>query len=128
MIYEAAVENMKLLDLRKEENLKKILPGFADELYKVYESRKEKNNNIVDTFSQVLIRIMNDIDAGKIGFNNLKSATQQTGRIFSDYVRSLGYEGLVVLEGGEGADVGNHDTYLIFDPEKLHINREQEIS
>ncbi len=127
VVYEVAVENMRLLDLRKEENLKKILPGFSDALSDVYEERKKTNSGSVDIFSKVLRRIRNDVDAGKIGLNNLKAATQQTGRIFSDYVRSLGYEGLVVLEGGEGEDVGNHDTYLIFDSERLHINSEQEI-
>jgi len=30
-------------------------------------------------------------------------------------------------EGGEGDDIKNHDTYLIFDPEKAKINQEYKI-
>jgi hypothetical protein len=127
IVYEANIENLKLLDLRKQENFEKILPGFADKLYERYEEHKAQNNNSLTGYGVVLMRILQAIDANKISINNLKTLTQQTGKYFSEYVQSLGFDGLVVMEGGEGDDVHNHDTYLIFDPEKVSINRESTI-
>jgi hypothetical protein len=37
----------------------------------------------------------------------------------------LGYDGLKALEGGEGDDIGAHENYLIFDPQKVQITSEQ---
>lgn len=127
VVYEANIENVKLLDLRKQENFEKILPGFADKLYEKYEQHKAQNNNVVTGYGVVLMRILQAIDANQISLNNLKTLTQQTGKYFTEYVQSLGFDGLVVMEGGEGDDVHNHDTYLIFDPEKVMINRESTI-
>jgi len=49
------------------------------------------------------------------------------GNTFSDYVESLGYDGLITFEGGEPLTGGNHDSYVIFDPEKVKIIKEQKI-
>jgi len=125
VIYESSVENMKLLDLRKDENLKKVLPGFADFLLERREKRIKDNDNVVDNYAVVLRKVINDIDSGKIRY--LKEAAHQAGTAFSDYVKSLGYEGLVALEGGEGVEVGNHDSYVIFSPEKAKVIREQKL-
>lgn len=39
----------------------------------------------------------------------------------SEYLESLGYDGLKTIEGGEPPHVGPHDTYLIFDPTKVKL-------
>ena len=122
VIYESSVENMKLLDLRKDENIKKILEGFREVL-----KNKLKESDLKWSYEAVLQRAIEVITAGKIGVGNLREVTFGVGQIFSDYVKTIGYEGLVTLEGGEGDDVGNHDTYLIFDPEKIGINKEHKI-
>jgi hypothetical protein len=121
-IYESSIENMKLLDLRKTENVKKVLEGFKEVL-----RDKTKEPDLKWNYKAVLRRAVEAINAGKVGAGNLREVTFGTGWMFSDYVKSLGYEGLVTLESGEGEDVGNHDTYLIFDPEKAKINQEHKI-
>ena len=73
-----------------------------------------------------LERTIETINGGKIRAGNLKEIAQSNGKLFSDYIKSFGYEGLITLEGGEGGN-GNHDTYLIFDPEKAKINQEHKI-
>jgi len=52
-------------------------------------------------------------------------------RLFS----KLGFDGIKALEGGEGwgeglnnIEIGNHDTYVIFDPKKVKILREVQIA
>ncbi len=122
VIYESLVEDMKLLDLRKNKNVKKILAGFKRVL-----QDKLKEPDLTWNYEAVLKRAIKSIDAGEVGAGNLREATFSTGQTFSDYVKSLGYEGLVTLEGGEGEDIEDHDTYLIFDSEKIKINQEHKI-
>jgi len=122
VIYESSVENMKLLDLRKDENIKKILDGFKQIL-----TEKLKEPDLKWNVQGVFQRALEAINSGKVGSGNLREVTFSTGQMFSDYCKSMGYEGLITFEGGEGDDVGNHDTYLIFDPEKAKINQEHKI-
>lgn len=122
VIYESSVENMKLLDLRKDENVKKILDGFKQILIE-----KLKEPDLKWNVQGVFQRALEAINSGKVGSGNLREVTFSTGQMFSDYCKSLGYEGLITFEGGEGDDVGSHDTYLIFDPEKAKINQEHKI-
>ena len=120
-IYESSVENMQLCDLRADENVKKILDGFKEIV------KKELRKPDLKWFVQGgLERTIETINSGKIRAGNLKEIAQSSGKLFSDYIQSLGYEGLITLEGGEGGN-GNHDTYLIFDPEKAKISQEHKI-
>lgn len=122
VIYESSVENMKLLDLRKDENVKKVLDGFKQILIE-----KLKEPDLEWSRQAVLQNAVELISARGIGAGNLKNVAFGTGQEFSEYCKSLGYEGLIALEGGEGNDIGNHDTYLIFDAEKIKINQEHKI-
>lgn len=117
IIYECSIENMKLLDLRSDENVKKILPGFLKVL------RNQLKDPKYEKFTDHLYNAIDAIDSGKIGSGNLKLAVGGFDQLFSDYVKSLGYDGLATLEGGE-LIVKEHDTYVIFDPEKVKIIRE----
>lgn len=121
VIYESSIENIKLCDLTKDENATKILLGLRQFLH-----NKEQNpelNPKVRNFASLLIK---KIDTLKVGAGNLKLITQQASVWFSQYVQSLGYNGLIALEGGEGGN-GNHDSYVIFDPEKARIVQEHSV-
>ncbi len=122
VIYEASVENMKLLDLRKTENVKKVLGGFKEVI-----KQKLKEPDLNWAYEGALQKVMEAINSGKIGAGNLREVTFSTGEMFSNYVKSMRYEGLITFEGGEGDDIGNHDTYLVFDPEKAKINQEHKV-
>jgi len=123
IIYEASVENMKLLDLRNDENVRKILPGFADVLTGKLKDPAYQAWNA----QEIIANALEAIGSGKIGASNLREIAFSFGKDFSAYVRSLGYEGLIAVEGGEGDDIGNHDSYLIFDPKKAKIDQEHDI-
>ncbi len=122
-LYETQVENLRLVNLKRDENVKKVLEGFKEIL-----KEKLKEPGLKWNYEAVLQRAVSAINDGKIGSGNLREVTFSTGEMFSDYVKSLGYEGLVTLEGGEGEDIGNHDTYVIFDPKKVKIIQEQKIA
>jgi len=122
IIYETVIENLKLVDLRQDDNAHKILEGFKLLLIKKLEQPG------LDYFVKNACRNSIDaIDQNKVGAGNLKEATASHTQLFSDHIRSLGYDGLIALEGGEGEDIGQHDTYLIFDPEKAKIRKEDKI-
>ncbi len=121
VIYESSVENMRLLDLRKSENVKKVLDEFKQIL-----KEESKKPDLKWNWQAVLKDTVEIINSGKVGAGNLKKVTQRTGSMFSKYVKSLGYEGLITFEGGEGGN-SNHDTYLVFDSDKVKINQEHKI-
>ncbi len=124
IIYESSVENMKLCDLRKDENVKKILDGFRKVCI---EEIKKYENDPRWYIRGGLVRTIEIINDGKTDAGSIKEVAQSNGQIFSDYIKSLGYEGLITFEGGEGGN-GNHDTYLIFDSDKVKINQEHNIN
>ncbi len=122
VIYESTVENMKLLDLRKDTNVKTVLNGFRKLLLE-----KLKQPDLSWHHQESLRRPIEVIDSGVVHSGNLRDVTYTTGQMFSEYCKSLGYEGLVTFEGGEGDEVGHHDTYLIFDPKKVTISQEHPV-
>ena len=122
VIYESSVENMKLLNLRKTKNVKKILDGFKEVV-----KQKLNEQDLTWSYEAALQGVMEAINSGKVGSGNLREVTFSTGEMFSNYVKSIGYEGLITFEGGEGDSVGDHDTFLVFDPERTKINQEHQI-
>ena len=120
VIYECLIENMKLLDLRKDENVKKILPSFKKIL------RDQLKDPKYEKVTDHLYNAIDAIDSGKVGSGNLKLAVGGFDQLFSDYIKSLGYDGLATLEGGE-LIVKEHDTFVIFDPEKIKMIKKQKI-
>ncbi len=122
IIYEASIKNMKLCDLRKNENVKKISIGYRKILLeKVLDPNTGRHERNAANW------VIEKIDEGIIRAGVVKEMAQTNGELFSNYIKSLGYEGLIALEGGEDGN-GNHDTYLIFDPDKIKIIEEHKIT
>ncbi len=123
VIYETSVENVKMFDLRQEANVDKItkimekhlLVGLKDPraLYAV------KGN---------YLQALEHLQAGKVNTGSIQYiARGPMSKLFTQSVEELGYEGIITFEGGEGDEVKDHDTYLIFDPAKVHIVQEHTI-
>ena len=102
--------------------MKKILDGFKKIL-----KEESKRTDVPWFYKGAIENSIDIINGGKVGSGNIKEVAQSNGQIFSDYIKSLGYEGLITFEGGESGN-GNHDTYLIFDSEKVEINQEHNIN
>lgn len=120
ILYEAQVENLRLANLRNDGSVKKILDGFKEVL-----KQKLSDPDIEWYYQEALGRSIDAINQGKVGSGNLRGAIFAHTDKFTKYLESLGYDGLVTFEGGEGEDIGNHNTYLIFDPKKIKIIKEQ---
>lgn len=113
-IYRANIENLKFFDARNDDNVARILKGFLEVLQN--ELQKE---GLPWSKESVLDNAIEKIRSNAVTAGNLREVGSAHGRLFTDYIQSLGYDGIIALEGGEGQDIGNHDTYLIFDPEKV---------
>jgi len=132
VIYECSVENFKLADLRIDKNIEKIMDGFASFVSQKIESMIESGENLryPNHHFDALKKARKVIQSGKITVGNIREATFAIGEDFSDYIKSLDYDGLIAIEGGEtstNAKVENHDSYVIFDPEKVKIVKDQKI-
>ncbi len=127
ILYEASVENLKLVDLRNNENVKRIFEGF---LPTVVERLEKANADEKAPWyaTQGLEEEIKTIQSGKLHRGNIREVVFHDGAEFTKYLQSLGYDGLITLEGGEGDYVGHHDTYLIFNPEKAKISRSNKIT
>lgn len=73
-----------------------------------------------------LIRAIETIDRDLADGSTLGRAVQNVGGEFSLYLSGLGYDGLITHEGGEG-DIGNHESWVVFDPQKVDIVSEQSL-
>lgn len=115
-IYRANIENLKFFDARSDDNVAKVLKGFLEIL-----QQERQKEGLPWSREAVLDNAIEKIRSSAVTAGNLRDVGFAHGRLFTDYIQSLGYDGLIALEGGEGEDIGNHDTYLIFDPEKVGI-------
>ncbi|MSR67794.1 hypothetical protein EXS65_03155 [Candidatus Peribacteria bacterium] len=123
-LYEASVKNVKMMDLRSTKNIQKIMPEYGAYL-------TEKIGPVFGKLPWNEQRMYRETIGGTQSLSGnprgiLKECGQKTPEYFSEFVRSKGYDGLVTIEGGEG-DIGDHDTYVIFNPSKITIHREQSL-
>ena len=108
MVYEVSVENMKVLDLREDKNVKEVMESLRSKL-----EEELQKPSIPWYYEAKLKKSIKAIVKGEINAGNIREIGFNLGSQFTEHVRSLGYEGLVALEGGEGADIGLHDSYVI---------------
>ena len=107
-IYEGSAENLVLLDLRTNDNIHKFLQDFEQYLRVVHGPE-----------FTIPWKSVQDIN-----FENLRDALKDVGSDVSAYAASIHYDGIIALEGGEG-NIGNHDTYVIFNPSRVVPTRQR---
>ncbi|WP_067885358.1 glutaredoxin domain-containing protein [Nocardia vaccinii] len=121
-LYSVSVRDGRLVDLTDQTTVNRVMAGFQSVLAteQSLAERAERPswlriNNLQD-LREILHR-------GEIRVGELKRVTQRCGELFSSHLRAQGYAGLLTVEGGE-ADIGNHLTYLIFDPADITVTDE----
>jgi hypothetical protein len=123
--YEVNIDDMKLLDLRAQENITNFAEKFRTYLVGLIKDPTSKKRDYMVNNS--IIAALQQIEKGAT-LQNIHSLTGYAmAGVFTDFVKELGYDGVVTIEGGEGHDsddgfyIGNHDTYVLFDPSKAAI-------
>ena len=136
ILYRVVIENMRMLDLRSQslEHRLRLSEGFREYVYTKLRNKEmlldgEKEHNLA------VVRIAEAYNPkGEVKLPEVPPIEQALSviryssglQVFTNYLVSLGYDGLVNYET-EGDKVGMHDAYVIFDPKKVEIQREQEI-
>ena len=120
-IYKVEVKNLKLADLRNKQGVKQF---SAVMLNRLLEMKKDSTLNwlqreiIQGTIDKI---VKNDY----ISLNYLVRGHQNT---VTNLLRERGFDGLIALEGGEGEETKVHDSYVVFDPEKVDIQSKEKVN
>lgn len=122
-IYETRIRNAKLADLRNEENIERVNKEMETLLWAELERK--------DVPSWYPGRVRDDIDylqGEATVFQKFNYAATKHPEILTKHVAGQGYDGLVTIEGGEPGHFENHQSWVIFDPDKVAILEEHAVS
>lgn len=119
VVYEVEVRDLRLADLREMEGVDNFARLLGDEL-----ELKLKKPKLSIYWEEAARRTLDKIK--KHSFRSLKDITWNHQDIVTRVIQANGFDGLVAIEGGEGQDVGEHDSFVVFDPSKATIIRESE--
>jgi len=124
--YEVLVDGLKLLNLKNDANIATFAEKFRAHLLSIMKNEeviKKLNWMVNNSIIEALQEIQNGISLRNIQ----KISGYAMAGVFTVFVKELGYEGVVTLEGGEGHEndilthTGDHDTYVIFNPDKARV-------
>ncbi len=124
-VYMTEISNLKLVDLRQANNVEQVARGILPRLRAKLEEYQDKGD-VPWYYSHAVQRAIEMIEEGNFGKGRVEAVAQYpiVAEVFEEYVRSLGYDGVIGVEGGEGGEdmaIGDHDTYVIFNPEQVKV-------
>ncbi len=133
VVYEAEIENMRILDLTD----KNTLPIFAQFMRPLINTADAQVDSLPDwpqeykdSFHKSTARTLERINQHTL--RGPKDLLLHFGSVARSALMDKGFDGIKALEGGEGwsdeTNIGNHDTFVIFDPKKAKVIRELEIA
>lgn len=123
VVYEFRLHNLWLADLSNSHKVKVCFTHY-ESILREYIQKYEQDPRRYYFPLKVHRNAINLIRESKLHGGNIKLVAFGTGTDrFSQFLQEHGYDGLVTREGGEG-DVGNHLSYVIFDPSKIQLLRE----
>ena len=123
VVYEAELSDARICNLDNPEKLAEIMDGYSQDLKHLLLLNPDMSWIRRGVIDYALEAISKKVEPGSV-----KLATQNNGRLFSEYLKDLGYDGLKTREGGEPPYVGPHHTYLIFDPDKVQLISEKALT
>lgn len=125
-LYEVEINDMNILNLTTQDSIRDFSKLFKEALSDM-QGRIKADNEVVAWWAEEKLRETIELidDSQKIGSKlHLKEIAFSYGDLARDTLTKLGYDGLVAIEGGEGS-IGNHDSYVIFDPRKARVMNEE---
>jgi hypothetical protein len=132
-VYQSEIRDMDILNLTTLESMDQFAQLFRQELVTWrdevlpkmdFAGHNEKMMRLV--LEEKAQQIVTIIDQKKYRAGGLRDITFSFGDMTRRMLRDIGYDGLMTLEGGEG-QIGNHDSYVIFDPERVTILDNQKV-
>lgn len=132
VVYAFKASGLRLLDLRTNEKIADFLPVWQAYLSSGREQILEEMYGMAEEGAKAAFRRMlpKQIDRilgtdpnGRVCRDDLLGNGGPLNTIFSRFVGSLGFDGVVGTERAE-FDMGEHDSYVIFDPKRLDLVQE----
>lgn len=122
-IYKAEIQNLSLLDLTSQEAQEKFTSYWKEQLLKLREELVHKEWSAKEAaVDQALLNINTNSIRG------LRDITFSFGDLVRETLKREGFDGLIIEEGGEGrGEIGNHDSYVIFNPQDVRIIKETKV-
>lgn len=120
VVYETEIAKARLVNLDNPEKLQKVMQDFATSL-------RQADLSGLPWYRQGAVVGALDAIAQGVSTGKVKKVTQPVGGYFAAFLKAQGYDGLKAREGGEGHEIGSHETYLIFDPDKVKIKAQRPV-
>lgn len=116
-VYEVVTaDNLKVANLDNEVEGEQLADSFMQFLH------DKKPTSIVETI--VVVASIDNFKAKRqrLGGRALKVGLRGgTSHLFSEFMQQAGYDGVIGMEGGEGDDVGQHTSVVIFNPQNVKL-------
>lgn len=137
-IYEARIENMTFLNLSTPEALREFMKFYLERLYyelKILGKPAEWKEDAISILSSVAKKISEALKEDRILLP--REMLSSTGSIARRNLTNLGYDGIfsLVLEHNctnpftnQAYTTERHDSFFIFDPKKVKVIRETEVT
>lgn len=107
--------------------IKEITPLVTAAVQAHKEGKQNEDLSILGRLNS-LQRIRDVIDTHS--YRSLKDITSSCGDLVRQSLVNLGFDGLMTIEGGESYNdttIGDHDSYVIFDPKKAKVMNQDEV-
>ncbi len=131
-VYEAEVVDMDILDLTVRAGVEEFAKLWKQELRiwgdEVLPTTEVANEMVREIYKEKIHRVIDSINRNSFRF--LKDLTFSFGDLIRKVLTQHGYDGLKTIEGGEsgnGVTIGDHDTYVIFDPQRVKMIKEEKV-
>jgi hypothetical protein len=114
-VYTVQTHRLRVVNLDNQDKLTEVMTGF-DQVLRVNLTKAGLSWFRENVINQSLAAIAAGVKPGRV-----REVAFSNGEIFTAYLQGLGYDGLKAREGGEGTEVRDHTTYLVFDCKKVDI-------
>lgn len=116
-VYQVEISNLRMADFRE----KKTLDIFASKL-KNRLLEEVKKPDLPYYIQGAMRQTLEKINAHS--YRSGKDLMWSHPGLSTEIVKNEGFDGLLAKEGGEGDEIGDHDSYVIFDPTKAKVLKE----
>ncbi len=130
-VYETEITDMNIVNLSTESAINSFAKLFHKELLTISSDLIGKNlawNSYAYFLRDKALERAQKIYEDK--FRGLKDIISQLGSVATALLMKENFDGLMTIEGGEygnGHKIGDHDSYVIFQPERTKIIREDTV-
>ena len=116
-VYQVEVSNLKMADIRGSQALETFAMKLKNRL-----QEERKKPNLPWYVQNAIVGTLERIDSKS--YKSLRELAWNHQEITTEVMRDEGFDGLIAQEGGEGDEIGDHDSYVIFDSTKAKVLKE----